>query len=92
MDRNELARRLMATFLDELDEHVATLNRDLLALEGAALRKMRRHFQVIFQDPYGSLNPRMRVGSIVGEPLQIHRIGADRAERRERVGGVWSYW
>ena len=58
---------------------------DLLSLRPADLRKMRRQFQIIFQDPYGSLNPRMRVGSIVGEPLAIHRIGATRAKRRERV-------
>jgi oligopeptide/dipeptide ABC transporter ATP-binding protein len=58
---------------------------DLLALRGAALRRMRRQFQVIFQDPWGSLNPRMRVGTIVGEPLVIHRIGNSRAERRQRV-------
>jgi oligopeptide/dipeptide ABC transporter ATP-binding protein len=58
---------------------------DLLATRGAELRQLRRRFQIIFQDPYGSLNPRMRVGSIVGEPLAIHKIGAGRAERRERV-------
>jgi oligopeptide/dipeptide ABC transporter ATP-binding protein len=58
---------------------------DLLELRGKELRRMRRRFQIIFQDPYGSLNPRMRVGSIVGEPLVIHRIGADRRERRDRV-------
>ncbi len=56
---------------------------DMLALPPGRLRKMRRHFQIVFQDPYGSLNPRMRVGTIVGEPLVIHRIGSTRAERRE---------
>jgi ABC-type oligopeptide transport system ATPase subunit len=45
---------------------------------------MRRHMQIVFQDPYASLNPRMRVGDIVAEPLVIHRIGS-RADRRERV-------
>ncbi len=58
---------------------------DLLAQRGAELRRMRRHFQVIFQDPYGSLNPRMRVGGIVGEPLTIHKLCASRNERRDRV-------
>ena len=48
------------------------------------LRALRRQMQVIFQDPYDSLNPRLRVADIVGEPLEIHRIGG-RAERRERV-------
>ena len=58
---------------------------DLLSKRGTELRRLRRQFQVIFQDPYGSLNPRMKVGSIVGEPLAIHRIGKTRAERRQRV-------
>ncbi len=58
---------------------------DLLSLSPGELRKRRRQFQIVFQDPYGSLNPRMRVGSIVREPLEIHRIGASRSERNERV-------
>jgi oligopeptide/dipeptide ABC transporter ATP-binding protein len=58
---------------------------DLLALRPRDLRRMRRQIQVIFQDPYGSLNPRMRVGTIVREPLDIHRIGRRRAERDEMV-------
>jgi oligopeptide/dipeptide ABC transporter ATP-binding protein len=57
---------------------------DLLALEGRALRDRRREFQIVFQDPMASLNPRMRVGDIVAEPLLIHRVG-DRAERRRRA-------
>ena len=57
---------------------------DLLSLPPSDMRKMRREMQVIFQDPYGSLNPRMRVGSIVGEPLAIHRIARGR-EREDRV-------
>jgi len=59
---------------------------DLLALKGAALRRRRREFQIIFQDPYASLNPRMRIGAAIGEPLVIHRLVAGRAERLERVG------
>jgi oligopeptide/dipeptide ABC transporter ATP-binding protein len=58
---------------------------DLLALPPRPLRRMRRHFQIVFQDPYGALNPRMRVGALVAEPLTIHGIGASRAERRERA-------
>ena len=45
------------------------------ALSAAELRRARRHFQIVFQDPYSSLNPRMRVGAIVREPLIIHKIG-----------------
>ena len=57
---------------------------NVLTLPPARLREMRRHMQIVFQDPYGSLNPRMRVGQIVEEPLDIHRVGTT-AERRERV-------
>jgi len=60
---------------------------DLLSLPHAEMRKMRREMQVIFQDPYGSLNPRMKVGSIVGEPLAIHRI-AKGSERENRVADL----
>jgi peptide/nickel transport system ATP-binding protein len=52
-----------------------------------SLRPLRRHMQIVFQDPYSSLNPRRRVGSIVGGPLQSHRIGT-RDERRSRVADV----
>jgi len=58
---------------------------DLLALAPRDLRRMRRHLQVIFQDPFGSLNPRMRIGTIVREPLDIHKVGANRAERDAMV-------
>jgi oligopeptide transport system ATP-binding protein len=57
---------------------------DLGSLGGNELRRMRRRMQMIFQDPYASLNPRMNVATIVGEPLDIHQIGRP-AERRERV-------
>jgi oligopeptide transport system ATP-binding protein len=56
----------------------------LTKIKGERLRRMRRRMQMIFQDPYASLNPRMTVGSIVGEPLVVHDILA-RQEQRERV-------
>jgi oligopeptide transport system ATP-binding protein len=59
-------------------------NRDLTTLSRGDLRRARRHMQMIFQDPYASLNPRMTVGSIVEEPLQIHNVG-DSQSRQERV-------
>ena len=59
--------------------------KDLVTVKGEDLRKMRRRMQMIFQDPYASLNPRMTVGSIVGEPLEVHNIGANKQERQERV-------
>jgi oligopeptide transport system ATP-binding protein len=57
---------------------------DLLGLGSSELRRMRREMQIIFQDPYSSLNPRMTVGQMIAEPLLIHGVG-DRARRRARV-------
>jgi ABC-type oligopeptide transport system ATPase subunit len=57
---------------------------DVLAFSKSKLREARRHMQIVFQDPYSSLNPRMRAKQIVEEPLIIHRLG-DRAARDERV-------
>ncbi|MEQ8770712.1 MAG: ATP-binding cassette domain-containing protein [Phycisphaerales bacterium] len=58
---------------------------DVFAARGAELRALRRDMQIIFQDPAGSLNPRMRIAAIVGEPLQIHGVCTDKDELRERV-------
>ena len=58
---------------------------DLGTLKGAALRARRRRLQMIFQDPYGSLNPRMTVENLIGEALDIHRLTRTRDERRTRV-------
>jgi oligopeptide/dipeptide ABC transporter ATP-binding protein len=58
---------------------------ELSGLDGAALRRVRRRLQMIFQDPYSSLNPRMTIGAIVREPLDIHSVGSAR-ERADRVG------
>jgi len=58
--------------------------KDLCKLQGEELRKMRRHMQMIFQDPYASLNPRMTVGDIIGEPLEVHNIAKGK-EKKERV-------
>ena len=57
---------------------------DVTEVEGAALRKLRRRFQMIFQDPYASLDPRMTAGATIAEPLDVHGVGT-KAERRERV-------
>ena len=57
---------------------------DLAKLNGGALRRMRRSMQMVFQNPYASLNPRMTVGSIVGEPLRVHGVARGRAAQ-ERV-------
>jgi oligopeptide transport system ATP-binding protein len=59
--------------------------RDVLGLAGAALRQYRRDVQIVFQDPAGSLNPRMTVGEIVGEALTVHGLAATRRARDEIV-------
>jgi peptide/nickel transport system ATP-binding protein/oligopeptide transport system ATP-binding protein len=61
---------------------------DVLRFSRERLRQARREMQIVFQDPYSSLNPRMRVGDIVEEPLIIHRTGKKR-ERRERVAELF---
>jgi oligopeptide transport system ATP-binding protein len=58
---------------------------DLARLGDSALRARRRKFQMIFQDPYGSLNPRAKVGSIIGAALDIHRLAPNAAARKERI-------
>jgi oligopeptide transport system ATP-binding protein len=62
--------------------------RNVLALSRGDMRRIRRDMQIVFQDPYSSLNPRMRVDTIVEEPLVIHRLG-NKAERRARVAELF---
>ena len=66
------------------DGNVIFNGSDLTTLDSTQMRKMRRHLQMIFQDPYASLNPRMTVGNIVSEPMQIHKLVA-KNERTQRV-------
>ena len=61
--------------------------KDFFAYRGEELRKLRRHMQIIFQDPVSSLNPRMTVGNIIGEPIQVHGIAKGR-ERDEMVASL----
>ncbi|MFN8496080.1 MAG: ABC transporter ATP-binding protein [Caldilineaceae bacterium] len=60
-------------------------NQDVTHLNGAALKTMRRHIQMVFQDPYESLNPLMTIGEIVAEPLLVHGLATNRSERLQRV-------
>jgi microcin C transport system ATP-binding protein len=58
---------------------------DLATLKGKELRPLRQHMQIVFQDPFSSLSPRLSVGEIVGEGLSVHGIGANAAEREQRI-------
>ncbi len=58
---------------------------DITHLKGPALRTMRQHIQMVFQDPYESLNPLMTIGQLVAEPLVVHRLVRSKAERADRV-------
>ncbi|MBL0257671.1 MAG: ABC transporter ATP-binding protein [Bacteroidetes bacterium] len=60
-------------------------NQDLALLEGRSLREMRKHIQIIFQDPYSSLNPHMIVGEAILEPMTVHGLHRDKKERKEKV-------
>jgi ABC-type microcin C transport system duplicated ATPase subunit YejF len=85
--KTTLARMLLRLIEPDSGE-LRVEGRDFLAARGAALRALRREMQMVFQDPYASLDPRMRVGAIVGEPLEIHEPRLTRAGRRERVAEV----
>jgi len=76
--------RMILRLIEPTAGSIRFAGEDLLTLEGAALRRRRADIQLIFQDPYGSLDPRQTVAQIVAEPLTIHGIG-DRAERRRRA-------
>ncbi len=81
------AGRTILQLYEPTDGDVYLDGQDLTGLSSKDLRKARRHMQMIFQDPYASLNPRMTVGNIISEPLKIHGIGnsASRKERTEEL-------
>ncbi len=76
--------RLVLRLIEPTSGSVAFEGQDITKLPGAALRKLRRRMQIVFQDPFASLNPRMTVGATLDEPLLIHGYG-DAARRRGRV-------
>jgi oligopeptide transport system ATP-binding protein len=76
--------RCIVRLLKATDGEIEFEGRDILGLRGAELKEYRRRVQVIFQDPYASLNPRMTVGEIVSEPLKVHKSGTKK-EQTDRV-------
>ncbi len=76
--------RCLLRLIEPTSGHVNFHGRDILALDKKELRQIRREMQIIFQDPYASLNPRMKIGDIVAEPLVIHNLGT-KSDRRDRV-------
>ena len=77
--------RLIMRLLDATAGEVRFEGTDITRLRGGALKSVRREMQMIFQDPYSSLNPRRTVGAIVGEPFAVHGLYRDRAQRMRRV-------
>jgi peptide/nickel transport system ATP-binding protein len=81
--------RCLLRLIEPTSGDITFENVDLLSLGNKQLRAMRREMQIIFQDPYASLNPRMKVGDIVGEPLVIHNEGS-KTDRKEKVASLLS--
>jgi oligopeptide/dipeptide ABC transporter ATP-binding protein len=79
--------RCLLRLIEPTAGEITFTGRDVVAMGKSELRELRREMQIVFQDPYASLNPRMKVGDIIAEPLVIHKIG-DRKERRERVASL----
>lgn len=79
--------RTIVRLLQPTDGQIIFQGRDISRLGTRALRPLRREMQMVFQDPYASLNPRKRVGTIVSDPMKIHNLGS-RSEQKRRVGEI----
>ncbi|MBI4041935.1 MAG: dipeptide ABC transporter ATP-binding protein [Deltaproteobacteria bacterium] len=77
--------RLLLRLIEPTYGSISIRGKNLLEFSRKQLRQARRQMQMIFQDPYASLNPRMTVESILDEPLKVHNIGGNRKARRERI-------
>ena len=80
--------RAVLRLLQPTDGKIVWLGEDLTHLAKTELRKRRKDLQIIFQDPLASLNPRMTVGNIIGEPLQVYQKSLSKAEREKQVKGM----
>jgi oligopeptide/dipeptide ABC transporter ATP-binding protein len=79
--------RCLLRLIEPTSGHVVFDGKEIVGLPSSELRSLRREMQIIFQDPYASLNPRMSIRSIISEPLKIHGIG-NKTEQRERVADL----
>jgi oligopeptide transport system ATP-binding protein len=77
--------RCILRLIEPTSGEVLFKGRDITKLNTQEMRKLRRNMQIIFQDPYASLNPRMTVEDILGEPLEIHKMFTDKHEKRQRI-------
>src|ERR671929_480119 len=77
--------RLITRLLDPTSGSIKFDGKEIAGLSRSELKPLRREMQMIFQDPYSSLNPRKTVGSIIGEPFVIHNAESDESKRKQRV-------
>lgn len=77
--------RCILRLIEPTSGQVLFKGKDITQLSPNEMRKLRRNMQIIFQDPYASLNPRMTVEEILSEPLEIHQIGTSQHERKQRI-------
>lgn len=77
--------RVILHLLERTDGTITFEGKDISNPTKAELKELRRDMQIIFQDPYSSINPRMRVADIIGEPMRTYKLCASRAEREQRV-------
>ena len=80
--------RVMLRLLDATSGTVAFDGEDITAIRGARLKRLRREMQMIFQDPYSSLNPRKTVGAIIADPFAVHGLARGEGERKRTVQGL----
>ncbi|WP_456617286.1 ABC transporter ATP-binding protein [Bradyrhizobium sp. P5_C12] len=80
--------RCVLRLIEPTEGEVVFDGQDVRKLDGNDLRAMRRNMQLVFQDPFASLNPRMTVGAILGEALIIHKLGSSTKEREDRIASL----
>ncbi|MCA0399908.1 MAG: dipeptide ABC transporter ATP-binding protein [Proteobacteria bacterium] len=80
--------RCVLRLIEPTSGEVAFEGKDVIAMQGEDLRNLRRDMQIVFQDPFASLNPRMTVGAIIGEALIIHKLANNKSEIEDRVAAL----